>query len=64
MYAIGRDGNNQMYPLVIIVVEAECKSSWMWFLENLLDVIRRHEDMGWTYIFDLQKEISSFFYKL
>ena len=55
MHAMGRDGNNQMYPLAIAVVEFECKSSWTWFLDNLLDVIGRPEEMGWTFISDRQK---------
>ena len=32
MCAIGRDGNNQMYPIAWVVVEGENIQSWNWFL--------------------------------
>ncbi|KAL3518658.1 hypothetical protein ACH5RR_021247 [Cinchona calisaya] len=35
MHAVGRDGNNQMYPLALAVVEIENKDSWMWVLRKL-----------------------------
>ncbi|KAL3503823.1 hypothetical protein ACH5RR_033664 [Cinchona calisaya] len=35
MHVVGRDGNNQMYPLAMAWVESECKDSWSWFLETL-----------------------------
>ncbi|KAI8566916.1 hypothetical protein RHMOL_Rhmol02G0079600 [Rhododendron molle] len=53
--AIGKDANEQMYPLAVAVVEAETKDSWMWFLDNLLDVIGRPEEKDWTFISDRQK---------
>ncbi|CAN1170135.1 hypothetical protein LINPERHAP2_LOCUS28817 [Linum perenne] len=44
---IGKDGNNQMYPIDWAVVEGENHSSWTW----VLDIIREHLDMadgtGW-----------------
>ncbi|KAH7866505.1 hypothetical protein Vadar_021288 [Vaccinium darrowii] len=52
MFAIGKDANEQMYPLVVAVVEAECKDSWLWFLDNLLVVIGRPEVKEWTFISD------------
>lgn len=44
-----------MYPLALAVVEAGDKNSWKWFLENLLVVIGRPEQMGWVFISDRQK---------
>lgn len=38
--AIGRDANNQVYPIAWAVVEVENKNNWKWFLE-LVD-----EDLG------------------
>nr|CAD1830429.1 unnamed protein product [Ananas comosus var. bracteatus] len=32
--AIGRDGNNQMFPIAVAVVEAELKDSWNWFFNK------------------------------
>jgi hypothetical protein len=34
--AVGRDPNNNIYPIAIAVVEAETKDSWSWFLETLV----------------------------
>ncbi|CAN0826914.1 hypothetical protein LINGRAPRIM_LOCUS2416 [Linum grandiflorum] len=33
--AVGKDGNNQMYPIVWAVVESENRSSWTWFISIL-----------------------------
>ncbi|KAL3535426.1 hypothetical protein ACH5RR_003887 [Cinchona calisaya] len=55
MHALGSDGNNQMYPIAMAVVEAECNDSWMWFLKLMIEVIGRPEDMGWVFISDRQK---------
>lgn len=38
--AVGVDGNNNMYPIVYVVVEGELKETWCWF-PTLLD-----EDLG------------------
>ena len=39
MAAVGRDANNQMYPLAMALVESECKDSRGWFLDLLTDHI-------------------------
>ena len=41
--AIGRDGNDDMFPVAILVVEAENKDSWTWFMSELMDDIGRVE---------------------
>ncbi|GKF05161.1 pentatricopeptide repeat-containing protein [Tanacetum coccineum] len=33
--AIGRDGNNYIYPIAWVVVNVENKDNWSWFLELL-----------------------------
>lgn len=38
--AVGRDGNNQMFPIAWAVVKVESKDSWSYFF-NLL-----HSDIG------------------
>ena len=35
--AVGRDPNDQMLPLAYVVVEVECKESWSWFLQLLIE---------------------------
>jgi hypothetical protein len=36
LVAIGRDANNNMYPIAIVIVESETKDNWTWFLECLV----------------------------
>ncbi|KAH7835968.1 hypothetical protein Vadar_031565 [Vaccinium darrowii] len=45
MHAVGRDANNQMYPIAMAVVEAELKDSWSWFLEILTDGLTESMDL-------------------
>ncbi|CAM8907539.1 unnamed protein product [Rhodiola kirilowii] len=52
LVAVGKDGNNNIYPIAYAAVESETKDSWMWFIEQLVG------DIGGavpTYISDRQK---------
>jgi hypothetical protein len=40
--AVGRDGNNNIYPIAFAIVEAEVKDSWVWFLETLVFDLGTH----------------------
>lgn len=40
---VGRDGNDNMYPIAYVVVEAETKDSWIWFLETLVSDLGYYE---------------------
>jgi hypothetical protein len=55
--AVGRDPNDNIYPIAIAVVETECKDSWSWFLETLVGDLgpAPHGLRGWTFISDRQK---------
>jgi hypothetical protein len=54
--AIGRDPNDNIYPIAIVVVESECRDSWSWFLETLVDLGPAPNGLrGWTFIFHRQK---------
>lgn len=64
MAAVGRDANNQMYPLCVAIVEAELKDSWGWFLEHLMQVIGRPEERGWCFMSDRQKGLVEAFKRL
>ncbi|BAF23783.2 Os08g0432600 [Oryza sativa Japonica Group] len=54
--AIGRDANNQLYPIAWAVVEYENKDSWNWFLGHLQkDINIPVGAAGWVFITDQQK---------
>ncbi|KAI3522503.1 hypothetical protein L1887_00335 [Cichorium endivia] len=53
--AVGRDANNQMYPIAWAVVAVENKHTWKWFLDLLLDDIDMGEGRGLTLISDQHK---------
>nr|KAJ0211080.1 hypothetical protein LSAT_V11C400212470 [Lactuca sativa] len=44
--AMGRDANNNIYPLAWAVVNVENKRTWKWFLDNLMDDIGRGNGHG------------------
>ncbi|RHN42107.1 putative transcription factor interactor and regulator CCHC(Zn) family [Medicago truncatula] len=53
--AVGKDGNNQMIPIAFVVVEAETKDSWDWFMDLLLSDLNGVEFKRWSFISDQQK---------
>lgn len=53
--AVGRDGNNQMYPVAFAVVETESTASWKWFIELLAEDLELGDGHGYTIISDQQK---------
>ena len=56
LVVVGRNGNNNMYPIAIAVVEVKKKDSWSWFLETLLSDLRCHDRRNRpTFIFNKQK---------
>jgi len=52
---VGRDPNDNIYPIALTVVEAETKDSWSWFLQTLVGDLGPNGCIGWTFIFDKQK---------
>ena len=59
--ATGRDGNNNIFPIVIGIVDKEDKDSWTWFLSQLRACIGEGNRWGtYTIIFDRQKVYFSF----
>ncbi|KAK3032605.1 hypothetical protein RJ639_037369 [Escallonia herrerae] len=50
---MARDGNDNMFPVAVAVVEAETRDSWSWFLTKLIDDIGCSE--GLVFISDRQK---------
>jgi hypothetical protein len=53
LIAVGRDANDQYFPLGFGVVENETKDSWRWFLTLLLEDIG--SEKRWVFISDQQK---------
>ena len=57
--AIAKDGNDNIFPMAMAVVEQENKDSWTWFLEQFADDIGRPEELNLVFINDRQKVLSS-----
>nr|GFB53977.1 hypothetical protein [Tanacetum cinerariifolium] len=53
--AVGKDANNQMFPLEWGIVETESQSSWTWFLKHLKVDINTKDGGEWTFMSDKQK---------
>ena len=58
--AVGLDGNDDLFPIAYVVVEAECKDSWLWFLDNLNNDVGPFDYRGYTFMSDRQKVTVSF----
>ncbi|GKV49214.1 hypothetical protein SLEP1_g55976 [Rubroshorea leprosula] len=52
LFAVGRDGNNQMYPIAYAVVESENNDSWTWFMQRLASDLELGTGQGYTMISD------------
>ena len=50
-----RDGNNNIFPIIVAVVEQECKESWIWFLKHFSEDIRDPQDLNLVFISNRQK---------
>ncbi|XP_059626164.1 uncharacterized protein LOC132269126 [Cornus florida] len=50
---VAYDGNDQMFPVAIAVVETETKDSWSWFMTELMEAVGPHFDI--TFMSDRQK---------
>ena len=57
--ATAKDGNDNIFPVAMAVIEQENKDSWTWFLEQFTDDIGRPEELNLVFISDRQKVLSS-----
>ena len=57
--ATAKDGNDNIFPVAMDVVEQENKDSWIWFLEQFAYYIGEPEDLNLVFISDRQKVLSS-----
>ncbi|KAL4571792.1 hypothetical protein LXL04_018557 [Taraxacum kok-saghyz] len=55
--AIGRDGNNQVYPIAWAVIDVENMVNWLWFIKLLVDDLGVEAGEGLTIISDQHKGI-------
>ncbi|KAL0315076.1 UNVERIFIED_CONTAM: protein STRUBBELIG-RECEPTOR FAMILY 7 [Sesamum calycinum] len=55
LVAVGRDGNDNMFPIAMAVVQVENRENWTWFLGELLDDIGGLGTSMWSFISDRQK---------
>ncbi|KAL4332157.1 hypothetical protein GQ457_07G005540 [Hibiscus cannabinus] len=53
--AVGRDGNNQIFPIAWALVEVENRETWAWFLENIQRDLNIGDGSKFTFISDMQK---------
>jgi hypothetical protein len=53
--ALGRDANNQMYPIAWAVVDKENNDNWDWFCDLLFRDVGVQGGHGWVFISDQQK---------
>ena len=59
--AIGRDANNQMYPVAWAVVDKETNESWDWFVRLFFRDVKVGDGQGWVIISDQQKVSTKIF---
>ncbi|KAK4384334.1 hypothetical protein Sango_3071100 [Sesamum angolense] len=50
-----RDGNDNMFPIAMAVVQSENRETWSWFVGELLDDIGGLGTSKWSFISDRQK---------
>lgn len=50
MAVVGRDGNNKIYHIDYVVIEAETKDSWEWFINILMDDLKRKNHRAYDII--------------
>ena len=49
---IGKDGNNQMFPIFRAIVEGENKDSWNWFIQLVQEQLQMDDGTCWSVILD------------
>ena len=52
LVVVGRDGNDQIYPIAWEIVEAENINSWVWLFIELQKCLKFHEGNGVAIISD------------
>ncbi|KAL2932594.1 NAD kinase [Bienertia sinuspersici] len=55
--AVSLDGNNEIFPVAVAVVDSENKTSWSWFFHHLKNILTETGREDWTIMSDRQKGI-------
>lgn len=55
LVGIGRNGNQQMFPIAWVVVDKETKHSWSFFVSYLIEDLQLGTGEGLTVMSDMQK---------
>ena len=55
--ATAKDGNENIFPVALGIVEQENKDSWVWFLQTFADDIGRPDELNLVFISDRQNVI-------
>nr|GEW62616.1 transposase, mutator type [Tanacetum cinerariifolium] len=53
---VGVDANNRIYLVAYVIVDAESKASWCWFLNLIREDLGIEANFNYTFISDRQKE--------
>lgn len=52
---VGQDANNEIFPIAYVVMDVEDKENWKWFLTLLHQDLGDYSQLGWNFMFDIQK---------
>ena len=55
LVVVGRDRNNQMFPIAWVVVQKETSKTWTWFIDLLKSDLGIVDGFGWASVSDMQK---------
>lgn len=55
LVVVGRDRNNQIFPIAWAIVQKETIESWTWFFEQLQADLGIGDGLGWSLISDMKK---------
>ncbi|XP_059301891.1 uncharacterized protein LOC132053805 [Lycium ferocissimum] len=59
LVVVGKNGNQQMFPIAWAVIDNESKESWTWFIQNLINDLGLGIGDGITVMSDMQKGLLS-----
>lgn len=55
MCVVGQDVNHGIFPIAYVVMDVEDKENWKWFLTLLHQDLGDYSQLGWNFMFDIQK---------